>query len=154
MHLLFSGLEDSEEVKIPCKIFWSCPRETFRYSSPSFKSGKKNVPKGVKFYETYAKTTIYFCTMHYVYLIIICFLYSIIPPPSKDTPNSDLTWDASRDSTSTSPNFAAAGASRSQDETEAANMLSECQVSFWMSKWIHMFIYLYYLVVIRITSFV
>ena len=45
----------------------------------------------------------------------------------KDTPSSDVTWDGgvSRDSCDTSPHFGsmAATQSRSQDETEAANML-------------------------------
>ncbi|XP_047738209.1 uncharacterized protein LOC108674309 isoform X2 [Hyalella azteca] len=40
----------------------------------------------------------------------------------KDTPSSDANWDASRDSCDTSPHFSAT-ALRSQDETEAANML-------------------------------
>ena len=37
-----------------------------------------------------------------------------------------MNWDASRDSCDTSPNFSNMAAPRSQDETEAANMLSEC----------------------------
>lgn len=51
-------------------------------------------------------------------LLMFYFVYS------KETPSSDTNWDASRDSCDTSPHFSAS-ARRSQEETEAANMLSK-----------------------------
>lgn len=91
MHLLFSGLEDSEEVKIPCKIFWSCPRERLSDIPPLLsKVAKKMSLKVWNFMKPMQKQQFIFvqCIMS-ISLLFVSYT-ALFLPPAKTRPTR--TW--------------------------------------------------------------